>query len=428
MSNRVQPVYLSVTENPLIQSQHDYAMYELLIQILTDTTISKPLYMIKQHQLALLDWIYELTPKLKDSDAFTYNVSTRCRWILSGLLDFPICQFCGKPFGMNRDMPVRYDYSNWCSNRCRQANPIVVARTKQTKLLNHGDPNYCNADKAKQTFLEHYGVTNPNKCKKIRDKLEQTNLAKYGSKCVFSSQIIKEQIRQTNIERYGVASTLANAEIREKGKKTMLERYGVEYSAQSEQVKQKAKQTFLEHYGVDNNMKSKEGLMYWQKCFRAKYGVSNPYHMPEMLKKMRRKYFYDNTYFDSAPELAFYIWLKDNNIDFIFHPDESFEYESNNKKHLYFPDFRIGNDMYIEIKGDQFFKNGQMVCPYHGKQIDDTKYMLLCEIFDAKYRCMLQNDVIILRYTEYCMFLLYVRRKYGNRYLSNFRVNKKLDA
>jgi hypothetical protein len=28
------------------------------------------------------------------------------------------------------------------------------------------------------------------------------------------------------------------------------------------------------------------------------------------------KYMYDSIKFDSAPELAFYIWLKDNNIEF----------------------------------------------------------------------------------------------------------------
>lgn len=39
--------------------------------------------------------------------------------------------------------------------------------------------------------------------------------------------------------------------------------------------------------------------------------------------------------FDSKPELAFYIWLKDNGIEFEFHPNISFIYEYAGKRHVY---------------------------------------------------------------------------------------------
>lgn len=122
------------------------------------------------------------TPMLKDTESFSVDLQTRCRWILSGRSDFPVCRFCGKKFGFTRNLQVRYDYSEWCSNKCRQTDPIVVARTKATKFKNHGDENYCNADKIAQTFLKKYGVSNPNKLKAVRDKIEQTNIERYGFK------------------------------------------------------------------------------------------------------------------------------------------------------------------------------------------------------------------------------------------------------
>ena len=91
---------------------------------------------------------------------------------------------------------------------------------------------------------------------------------------------------------------------------------------------------------------------------------------------------------------------------------------------MYFPDFKI-DDMLFEIKGDQFFKpNGTMTCPYKRKEQTNEQYTAICEQFEAKHQCMLKNNVVILRHTEYCMFLCYVSKTYGKDYLKQFRVNK----
>ena len=78
----------------------------------------------------------------------------------------------------------------------------------------------------------------------------------------------------------------------------------------------------------------------------------------------QQKYLYNNINFDSSWELAYYIWLTDNNIEFEYQPNISFEYMVNGKIHKYFPDFLI-NDEYIEIKGNQFFdKDNNLINPY----------------------------------------------------------------
>ena len=423
MAHRIIPSYVQSNENQLLKSDYDHQMYDKLLKLLLNLNDSRPQQTIKNHHLDLVKWIIALTPKLQDSETFKVDLSTRCRWILSGRSDFPICRFCGKQFGFNRNMQVRHDYSEWCSNKCRQTDPVIVARTKATKFKNHGDENYCNPEKAKQTFYDHFGVSNPNKCKSVREKIEQTCLHNYGYQYASQAPEVKEKAAQTNLDRRGVKSPLADPKVREKGKQTSWEVYGTEFPIQSDIIKRRVKEGYIKNYGVDHNMKSEEGLRYWQECFKEKHNVYNPSHCPEIRAKIRRKYVYNGIQFDSAPEIAFYIWLKDNNIEFEYQPTDSFVYEYAQKKHLYFPDFKVG-DIYFEIKGDQFFtKDGKMTCPFKNQKMTLEQYQYACEQTEAKHQCMLKNNVVILRSAEYNMFLLYVSQTYGKNYLKSFRVN-----
>lgn len=124
---------------------------------------------------------------------------------------------------------------------------------------------------------------------------------------------------------------------------------------------------------------------------------------PEVQKKMKQKYTYDGKKFDSAPEVAFYIWLKDNCIDFIYMPDRTFCYEADGKRHFYMPDFKVGNE-YVELKCDQFFMpDGKMCNPYDHSQ--DAKY-------EVKHPCMRINGVKILKTADYVKYSDYVKSRY----------------
>jgi len=74
--------------------------------------------------------------------------------------------------------------------------------------------------------------------------------------------------------------------------------------------------------------KSEEDPMYQQRINEKRMqtnikntGYAWPSQCPAIRSKMRRKYLYDNIMFDSSPEIAYYIWLKDHDIEFIFHPN-----------------------------------------------------------------------------------------------------------
>ena len=78
-------------------------------------------------------------------------------------------------------------------------------------------------------------------------------------------------------------------------------------------------------------------------------------------------------------------------------------------EHYYIPDFEI-NGRLVEIKGDQFFKeDGTMQCPF------DHNYDGQVE---AKHQCMLNNNVLIIRSSEYKVAVDYFNSKYTkNDYL-----------
>lgn len=119
--------------------------------------------------------------------------------------------------------------------------------------------------------------------------------------------------------------------------------------------------------------------------------------------------------------MCYYIWLKDNKIDFEYHPNISFKYSYDRKEHKYYPDFKV-EDKIIEIKGDQFFnEDGTMRYPYFLKENSEEYKKYINERFEAKHQCMLENNVEILKYADYSKFISYVEDKYGKSFLEQYK-------
>jgi hypothetical protein len=94
----------------------------------------------------------------------------------------------------------------------------------------------------------------------------------------------------------------------------------------------------------------------------------------------------DDFFFDSFPELCFYLYHKQANYSIIRLP-RRLEYFYNDKKHFYMPDFEVDGQLY-EIKGDHLFE----------------KLLQTNTQDNAKYRCMLKNNVKILQKAEYSKY------------------------
>lgn len=125
------------------------------------------------------------------------------------------------------------------------------------------------------------------------------------------------------------------------------------------------------------------------------------------VKNMSRRLTYEGKTFDSSWELAYYIWLSDCHIPFIYQPDIHFTYLDKNRiSHTYYPDFLV-NDQIVEIKGDQFYTDDkQTMQNIHDHSTD--------HIYDAKYHCMLDNHVQILTYIDVEKCIQHCQRKFGS--------------
>lgn len=269
---------------------------------------------------------------------------------------------------------------------------VLNGLTDFPKCKTCGNPIRANASVVAGYKVDHCS----NRCAQLDSQIQaikkNTWLAKYGVEHAWQAECVKRRIENTLFSRYGVKHPLASPEIQSKYQNTNLRVYGVKQHIAAQSVVNKAKQTNISSYGVDNPWKAKE-----------------------IQDKCKQKYLFEGAYFDSAPEIAFFIWLKDNGVDFEYSPNIWFEYSCNGKKYKYYPDFRVRDELY-EIKGDHFFEDGNpsknMINPYDSSQND---------IYESKRQCMLANNVKILTSVDYKKYIYYVKAKYGTDYLKQFK-------
>lgn len=88
-------------------------------------------------------------------------------------------------------------------NKDEQYKRNTIQKQKKTTLLNHGDENFRNIDKAKQTYISHYGVDNNMKSEKGLANHKNAIKDKYNVDNVFQLDSIKNLSKQTRKEKYG---------------------------------------------------------------------------------------------------------------------------------------------------------------------------------------------------------------------------------
>ena len=256
-----------------------------------------------------------------------------------------------------------------------EANKIGHEHSKETCLKKYSSECFAGTaewkEKAKQTNLEKYGVENPFQVEAFKEKIKQTNLERYGVENIGQS----DYYNKICDERYGKDRLLKNGILRTKMEKTCLEKSGLT-------ITEKTKLTCQQKYGTNSFSQSKE----YKNILFEHYGM---YHAP------RKVYNYDLEYFDSFPELCFYLFYIKNNIPIRREPIELL-FEFDNKQYHYYPDFEVNNQLY-EIKGDQFLKeDGSWQNPF-GHSLD--------ALFESKHQCALQNHVIILYKEDYQKYI-----------------------
>jgi len=307
-----------------------------------------------------------------------------------------ICPFCGQDRAFKH---IKYDRtcgSNSCIAELKRQvylerygviNPGQRQIQRELNKHNFDDPEKLRArnNKTKQTSLVKYSTESPNQAKEVQDKSKQTLLTKYG--VAFATQLPQcktaghtqgaqakraETLKQNNLEKYGAANVFQLEAIKIKSKKTKFSRYGNEYWTNPE----KATQTCLLHFGVRRFAQS------------------------ELAKKQHHRVIrYNNLVFDSKLELAFYLFCVEHQLNVQIKPAR-LPFFVDNKLYYYFPDFSI-NNIYYECKGKHLLKYSEtgtiigLSNPYTSKKTEQEKLTIQHHL-DAKYACMLENNIQII--------------------------------
>lgn len=323
-----------------------------------------------------------------------------------------ICEKCGNTFSVSKKTAAKHKNNVLCRNCRISVSKLKVSQERKEQIKN----------KQKQTCLERYGVSCGFNTKVARDNLKkidwnkrniksketkknkyndenfnnrtkayETMNKKYGMHSSKDQSVEKKRADTCKLKYHG-ASPISDPIIRKKAENTKIKKYGNKNNIN------KAKETWTKKYGVDNPMKDKNVV---EKALESKHF--------EILKK--RGLIYNNIYFDSSWELAYYIWLKDHNISFEYQPQSPIEYiDEKGINRLYFPDFLVKN-RFIEIKGNQFFnEKGE---PYN---------LYKKEYWWNKYNVLIENNIYIMKEDEAFTYVKYVNNKYGKNYLKSFKI------
>ena len=143
-------------------------------------------------------------------------------------------------------------------------------------------------------------------------------------------------------------------------KNTMKAKYGYEHALQIKKFKEKSANTLFENYGVIHNFKYKEIKDKRDKTMMERYGTINALCNKEIFEKnlksglKKKNYKNTNLYYQGTYELNFLELCENNEIIDKVKRGDVIEYEFNNKKLIYFPDFQIKNNL-IEIKSTYWY-------------------------------------------------------------------------
>lgn len=292
------------------------------------------------------------------------------------------CKICGKPtyfFGPSRG------FRKYCSDACAGKDPEIREKIEATNMKHCGSK--CNLSN-----------------KENREKQYATCEKKYGNRFPQKTDIVKDKIKKTNQAKRGVDWFVQSDEFKSKSRETIIRKSDGKYTHNS-QIPEVRKRMI-----VGFKKKHDQWLENYQTTCKERYGVTNPMQIPEFRKKTQHRYTFDGIKFDSKPEIAYFIWLRDTNREFTYQPDANFSYICKGKEHRYCPDFLV-EGKYVEIKGKQFFEDGKMINPYC--RDEDEEY-------EAKHQCMICNNVEII--TNFDEYLDFVKSKYGNDFLDGLKV------
>ena len=336
------------------------------------------------------------------------------------------CENCKKEFIYKMKYPSR-EYGTSLCRECIKAKRNE--KVKATCLERYGNENFNNRESALKTINEKYGdwdtyvekrnasiketietkYCSSENYQKLRAEKISSNLKEFYKNDDNKKDALNKR-KSTNIAKYGVESTTSLKEVQDKIKNSKY--CGKDKKDVDSKISEKRNETMIKKYGSKASPKQRESAK--KLCSseefkeKRKRTCLRKYGTPTYLNNFGRNSFKINGQtFDSLWELAYFIWLQDHNIEFIFKPKGILYKKSDGSEHYYYPDFYT--DHYIEIKGDHLIKNGKLVNYITG------------EVLEEKTECLIKNNVEILTSSDIKPIIKEIELKYGKSYLSSMR-------
>lgn len=280
-------------------------------------------------------------------------------------------------------------------------------------------------DTNKQEYYDKFLKTNENEgvCIKCSKQCNFISLTKgyhtfCSVKCQTNDVAMNEQRIKTKFEHFGEGNYFSKegresiskyqSKIASERLNNTIDKLKKEYNipeeivitniSQIQQIKDKVAQTNIKNCGNKCSLHGTNQI-YTDKAFENKYGegITSALQVKEIRQRAKKKFIYNNIEFDSTWEIAYFIWLKDNNIPFEYQPC-SFIYYFNGKQKRYFPDFRLINEnVLVEIKNPYLLNNMK-------NDINSKEHY--------KYICMLEHNVKIIDNCD--EYINYVKSNYGD--------------
>jgi hypothetical protein len=324
-----------------------------------------------------------------------------------------------------------------------QQSETVREKTTKTSMEKYGYKRaFCKPGvykKIKATCLEKYGCEFPLQSKFIREKINNTFISLCGQKRPFGTEyyaniilekygntifVCTEHFKNVMLEKYGSEFYVNSEEC----KKQMMEKYGSEFFINSEECKKQmmekygseffinsehSKKQMLEKYGSEFFINSEE----CKKQMMEKYGVEHALQNDKLFSKMlassfrRRIYKYGDGrsvmilgYEDLAIKE-----LEDSNLYSKIEAGDSkeiptFWYEFEGKKHKYYPDIYVSNNVekiIIEVKSTYYFEKDKQKNLAKAIEVSKTYKFFFYVYFDRKksktvYSLSENNDLIVI--------------------------------
>lgn len=272
-----------------------------------------------------------------------------------------VCIKCGKQCNF---ISLTQGYHTFCSVKCQTNDSTINEKRTKSKFEHYGKGNYFSKE----------GLESISKCQsKIANERMNNTIDKLKKE-----YNIPEEIVITNI-------------------------------SQIQQIKDKVAQTNIKNCGNKCSLHGTNQIN-TDKAFENKYcdGITSALQVKEIRQKAKKKFIYNNIEFDSTWEIAYFIWLKDHNIQFEYQPC-SFIYYFNGKPKKYFPDFRLLNEnVLVEIKNPYLLNNMK-------NDINSKEHY--------KYKCMLEHNVKIMDNCD--EYINYVNSTYGPELFENCKRVKR---